>query len=314
MRALAIRAFKAAPEVMDLPKPTPGPGEILIHLGAASVNPIDWKLADGVSGGDAPHVFPFIYGVDGAGVVEAVGSGVSRFKVGDGVFGQLLHPPLGVGTYAEFITIPETHPIAPIPRGIYTAQAAAVPTAGMTALTAIDALGLRKGQTLLIRGAKGGVGSFATQIASNLGILVVATSRGDHGAYIRKLGAYEYFDHDRIGWTRDYRGAHPSGVDAALELVASEHTPDPTVGLVRDAGVVASTMLRSSGAVALERGIRSLAVNLAPSTDLLDRLSKEISSGRLRIPLEAQVPLAEAPQAVDLNRQGLGRGKTAILI
>jgi NADPH:quinone reductase len=314
MRAFAIRALKAEPEVMDLPKPTPGPGELLIHLGAASVNPLDWKLADGSRLAEAPHVFPFVYGVDGAGVVEAVGAGVTRFKVGDRVFGQFLRMPLGVGTYAEFITIPETHPIAPIPRGIYTAQAAAVPTAGMTALAAIDALGLRKGQTVLIRGAKGGIGSFATQIASNLGILVVATSRGDFGAYIRKLGAYEYFDHGRIGWTRDYRGAHPDGVDAALDLIAAEHTTDPTAGLVRDGGVVASTLLAPGAPATLERGIRSLAVNLTPSTDLLDRLSKEISSGRLRIPLEAQVPLAEAAQAIELNRQGVTRGKTAIIV
>ena len=191
MRAVAIKAFQSPPELMDLPKPTPGPGEILVHLGAASINPVDWKIAEGSRPGAPPPNFPFILGVDGAGVVEGLGEGASRFKVGEGVFGQFLHAPFGKGTYAEFIAAPESLGISKTPRGIYTAQAAAVPTAGMTALTAVEALGLHKGQTLLIQGAKGGVGSFATQLASNLGILVVATSRGDHGAFQRKLGAYE---------------------------------------------------------------------------------------------------------------------------
>ncbi|MCI4358509.1 MAG: NADP-dependent oxidoreductase [Thermoplasmata archaeon] len=314
MRAFAVKAFPSPPELMDLPKPVPGPGEILVHLGAASVNPMDWKLTGLAEGGLVPHVVPFVLGIDGAGVVEGVGDGVSRFKIGDGVFGQFAHTPYGTGTYAEFTTAPETLGISKTPRGIYTGPASAVPTAGMTALAAVDAIGLRKGQTLLIQGAKGGVGSFATQIASNLGILVVAASRGDHGTYMRKLGAYEYFDSSRIGWTRDYRGAHPSGVDAALDLVGTESLSDPSASLVRDGAVVGSPVVAPGASGTTERGIRILPIQLQPSTSLLDRLSAEISSGRLRIPVESTVPLSEAAEAISLSRQGLGRGKTVLTI
>ncbi|HEV2166061.1 MAG TPA: NADP-dependent oxidoreductase [Thermoplasmata archaeon] len=314
MRAVAIKALNSPPELTDLPKPTPGPGEILVHLGAASVNPVDWLIAsDSRPGAPSPN-FPFILGADGAGVVEGVGEGVSRFKIGDGVFGQFLHPPFGTGTYAEFITAPESLGISKTPRGIYTGPAAAVPTAGMTALTAVEALGLRKGQTLLIQGAKGGVGSFATQLASNLGILVVAASRGDHGAFQRKLGAFEYFDSSRIGWTRDYRNAHPNGVDAALDLVGAHRLTDPTPALVRDNGVIGTPVTAPGASPTPERGIRVVPIHLRPSSELLDRLSAEITSGRVRIPVEMQVPLAEAPQALELSRQGATRGKTVINI
>jgi NADPH:quinone reductase len=314
MRALAVRSFRAPVEMMDLPKPQAGQGEILVHLGAASVNPIDWKLADGAYEGRMPHQFPLVLGVDGAGVVEGVGAGVTRFKVGDGVYGQFFAPPAGRGTYAEFIAASEALGIAPIPRGIYTAQASAVPTAGMTALSAVDALELRKGQSLFVLGAKGGVGSFVTQLASNAGILVSAGSRGDHGTYLRKLGAFEYIDTSRIGFEQDFRYAHPQGVDAVLDLV---HPPaEAAVGLafVRDQGIYASTRMVGTPPVEAPRGIRTLAVNLKPEPALLERLSKEISVGRLRIPVESQRPLAEGAAAIEQNRAGETRGKTVLLI
>lgn len=314
MRAIAVRAFGAAPELMDLPKPIPGPGEVLVHLSAASVNPLDWKLAEGRGGSGSAANFPMVLGIDGAGVVESLGPGATRFKVGDGVFGQFLRTPLGTGTYAEFATVPETLGVSSIPRGIYMGPAAAVPTAGMTALTAVEAIGVQKRQTLLIHGAKGGIGSFATQLASNLGILVVAASRGDHGAYLRKLGAFEYFDSSRIGWTRDFRNAHPSGVDAALDLVGSPPLEEPAAALVRDGGVVGSPVLPPGEPQPGPRGIRMVSVQLRPQAAILDRLSAEIASGRLRIPVESQVPLVEAPQALELNHQGLTRGKTVVTI
>src|SRR5579863_2950848 len=108
MRAIAVRQLGEVPEMMDLPKPTPGPGEILVKLRAAGVNPFDWKIIDGVAEAGRPHVFPLILGVDGAGTIEAVGSEVKTFAVGDGVYGQFLHSPVGIGTYAEYVIAPET--------------------------------------------------------------------------------------------------------------------------------------------------------------------------------------------------------------
>ncbi len=312
MRAVAVSGFKAPPMLIDAPKPTPGPGELLIHLGAASVNPVDWKIADGGYDGRFPHDFPLILGNDGAGVVEAVGEGVGRFKVGDGVYGYFLRPPLGHGTYAEFITAPETIALAPTPRGVYTAQAAAIPTAGMTALAALDAIGLKKGQMLLIFGAKGGIGSFATQLAANLGILVVTLSRGDHGTYLRKLGAFEYHDSGRIGYAQEVTFAHPKGVDAVLDLAPRGAGEPEAMAFVRDGGIYATPV--HGGGTDAPRGIRRIAVDLQPKRELLDRLAAEISSGRLRVPVEMQAPLAEAPLLLEQSRAGATRGKAVILI
>ncbi len=314
MRAIAVNAFRTAPELTELPKPTPGPGEILVHVGAASVNPLDWKIVDGAYDGKVAHTFPLVVGVDGAGIVEGLGAGATRFKVGDAVFGQFIHPPFGVGTYAEYLTAPETLELAPIPRGVYTAQAAAVPTAGMTALVALDLLGLKKGQTVAIFGAKGGIGSFATQLASNQGILVIALGRGDHGTFLRKLGAFEYRDSGRLGYQDEFRFAYPKGVDAVLDLSHRGAEMDETMALVRDGGRFASPLLPAGPPTPADRGITKIPVHLTASRSFLDRLTAEIVTGRLRVPVEAQVPLAEAPAALETNRQGATRGKTVILV
>jgi len=219
MRAIAVAKFKDPPELMDLPKPTAGPGEILVRVGAAGVNPFDAKIAEGALDGRMPHVFPLILGVDGAGVVEAVGPNVSRFRVGDGVYGSFLHAPVGTGTYCEYAPVPEGIAIAPIPRGIYTVAAASIPTAGMTARQALDELGLAKGKTLLILGASGGVGSIATQLAATEGIHVIVGSRAANRDFLRRLGAVEFFDTGAGHLLEELRHAHPGGVDAILDLM-----------------------------------------------------------------------------------------------
>jgi NADPH2:quinone reductase len=314
MRAIAIRKFGDAPELMDLPKPTPGEGEVLVHLGAAGLNPFDWKIADGVLNGKMPHVFPLILGVDGAGAVEEVGPGVTRLAVKDGVFGSFLHSPVGIGTYAEYVVAPESLAIAQRPRGMYNDQAAALPTPGMTALYTLDRLALEKRQSLLILGAGGGVGSFAVQLASNRGITTLAASRGPNRDFLHKLGASRFYDSSAKSFFDDVRLGYPTGVDALLDLVHKGEEIEPFLALVRAGGIAASTVGAATDAVVASRGLRGLNVNMQPSTELLDRLSKEFSSGKLRIPLEEKVPLAGAPDAIEKSRSGKGRGKTVFTI
>ncbi|MCI4322492.1 MAG: NADP-dependent oxidoreductase [Thermoplasmata archaeon] len=314
MKAVAVKALRETPELMDLPKPEPGPGELLVHLTAASINPLDWKIVDGIYEGKRPHVFPLVLGVDGAGDVEAVGPGVTRFKAGDRVYGQFLHSPVGTGTYAEFATVPEGIGITKIPHGIYDAAASAVPTAGMTALQAIDALAVPRGKTLLVLGARGGVGSYVTQIASNNGILVIAAGRGDHGAYLRKLGAYQYFDLTPSGFLNDFKFSQPNGVDAVLDLAYTGAEFERSITLAREGGIVASTRGAVNEEAVAAAGRRGINVNLAPNSALLDRLSSELASGRLRVPVETQVPLAAFAEALDANRSGAAKGKTVLKI
>ncbi|MGY0037173.1 NADP-dependent oxidoreductase [Pedobacter sp. NJ-S-72] len=198
MKAVAVKAFKDAPELIESLKPEIQPGYILIKLKTAGLNPTDWRIADGMLDGKMPHVFPLILGVDGAGIVEEVGEGVSRFKVGDKVYGQMLHAPIGEGTYAEYIAVPEKVIITKMPPGLSFEQAAASPVAGMTAFQLVKNLGLSKGNTVLIVGATGGVGTFATVFAALNGIKVLATARGEDAEdSIKKAGASDTFDYSQ---------------------------------------------------------------------------------------------------------------------
>ncbi|MCI4356459.1 MAG: NADP-dependent oxidoreductase [Thermoplasmata archaeon] len=314
MRAIAVSEFRGTPRMMDLPKPVPGPGEILVHMGAAGVNPFDWKIIDGALDGRRPHVFPLIVGVDGAGAVDAVGPGVTRFKVGDGVFGQFLHDPVGIGTYAEFAVVPESNTIAVRPRGMYNDPAAAVPMPGMTALQTLDEIGLGKRQALLIVGASGGVGSFAVQLAANQGINVIATSRGPNRDYLLKFGAMRFYDLTSESFHADVKAAYPDGVDAIIDVVNRGPPFDTMLELVRKGGTVASTIGAVTPEAMAARELRGINIDLQPKVELLDRLSAEYSKGRLRIPVEQKVPLESAPDALEASRQGKLRGKTVLAI
>jgi NADPH:quinone reductase-like Zn-dependent oxidoreductase len=149
-----------------MPKPQPGEGEILIRLHAAGVNPMDWKARDGSFQQWLPAEFPAVLGFDGAGVVEQVGPGVSAFRPGDGVFGQFMARVLHWGTYADYVVTSASGAVVPKPVSLDYVQAAAVPMPAQTALASLDALSIGSGETLLIVGATGGVGTYAIQMAA----------------------------------------------------------------------------------------------------------------------------------------------------
>jgi NADPH:quinone reductase-like Zn-dependent oxidoreductase len=158
MRAVAVNKTGDTPELMELPVPQPGPGEVLVKLETASLNPIDAGIAEGQL--PMPSAFPPVLGVDGAGRVVAVGEGVRGFEPGDAVHGQFLHTPLGSGTFAEYMVTPQSPDYGAmklVPAGVSSEIAAALPTAGMTALGALEAIGLKSGQSILIVDAVGRV-------------------------------------------------------------------------------------------------------------------------------------------------------------
>ena len=219
MKAVAVRALRGTPELMDLPRPSPGSQEVLVRMVAAGVNPLDWKVVDGFYDGKWPHQFPLILGVDGSGWVESVGAEVKRFRVGDPIFGQFLHPPVGTGTYAEYTIVPESIGVSKFPTTIGPTRAAALPTAGMTALSALERLGLSRDSTLLVVGASGGVGSFATSLASARGIRVTAVVRTGSADRVRSLGAQEVLTSSPEIPKAEIRAAHPTGFDALFDVV-----------------------------------------------------------------------------------------------
>src|ERR671931_1317728 len=200
MKAVILEAPGAAPVVRDdLPGPEPAANEVLVRVRASSINPIDNAIAAGMLKDMFEHVFPVTLGRDYAGVAERVGAEVTGFAAGDEVFGFLpgFSPAVHDGAWAELITVPENVSIARKSAGVDLAAAGSAPLAAVTAMTAIDALALSPGETLLVVGASGGVGGFAVQLAAAAGATVLAPGLPEDDAYLRDLGVSEVLPRER---------------------------------------------------------------------------------------------------------------------
>jgi NADPH:quinone reductase len=309
VKAVALTSLETPPAVReDLPKPTPEPDQVLVRVRASSVNPADNSISGGLlKQMGIEYEFPVILGRDYAGVVEQVGADVTRYNVGDEVFGFLLHanPSVREGSWAEFIVVPQGTSIAPAPTSVDAAIAGAAPVAGIAAITAIDALAPSEGETLLIVGATGGVGSFAVQLASRAGATVVAPALPEDETYLRELGVSELLPRDGdLAATAGER--HPDGFDAVLDLV--NYAPDVPATLVKDDGRVASP----TGAAG--EGPGRTMVMAAPTRENLERLGGMLADGTLRLPVQATYDLAKAPDALTALATSHTQGKLAIRV
>src|SRR6201995_4276165 len=242
MRAVTVTQYGATPAVAEVPTPEPGQRQVLIRVRAAGMNPMDRTLASG-AWKPMRATFPMVLGADGAGVVEKLGEGASKFSVGDDLFGQLLIAPLGsAGTYAEYVAVTEDAPLARVPPGLDDVVAAALPTAGGAGLALVDQLDPLADKTVLIVGAGGGVGSFATQFAANAGGNVIANARADDAERMRGYGAKETIDGRTVALPAAVRQAHPDGVDVLIDLVDADAAGFAALAsLVRPGGTALST-------------------------------------------------------------------------
>jgi NADPH:quinone reductase len=302
---------------MNLPTPEPGPADVLVELAAASVNPIDLGLAEGAFDGQLPHVFPLILGVDGAGRVVTAGDQVTGLRPGDLVHGQFFRPPVGTGTYADYVATPE-HPgngaLQPLPDGIPPEIAAAIPTAGMTAFGAVTAAAPRPGQSVLILGATGGVGVFAVQLAAARGAEVIATARPDAAAWIGRLGASETIDYTTANVAEQIASHHPGGIDAVLDLGRDQAAFTACAALVRDGGTALSVTFSAPQELLASTRISVANYTMTGKPALLAGVTAEVAAGRIEVPVQRTVPLERAPEALRQVRGGGARGKTVIEI
>src|SRR5215204_338743 len=192
MKAVTLDAFDTPPALRDdVPAPAPAAHEVLVRVRASSANPADNGIAAGMlKQMGVEYEFPVILGRDYAGVIEQVGPEVTRYTVGDEVFGFLLHanPTVRDGSWAELIAVPQDMFIGRAPQGLDLATAGAAPLAGIAAIMAIDALDLVEGDTVLIVGATGGVGTLAVQLAAGAGATVAAPALPEDQVYLRELG------------------------------------------------------------------------------------------------------------------------------
>ena len=308
MNAVRIHQY-GGPEVLryeGAPFPRAGTGEVLIKVHAAAVNPIDWKVRAGFAKDRLKYKMPFIPGWDLSGVVEAVGAGASRFRVGDEVYSR---PDIARdGAYPQYIAVRETE-VALKPTSVDHLHAAAVPLAALTAWQALsNAAKLSAGQSVLIHGAAGGVGSFAVQFAKRKGARVIGTASKKNHEFLRSLGADETVDYNT---TKFEDVVHD--VDAVLDTITGE-TADRSYQVIKKGGVYVSILMPPSEQKAAARGIRAAHTFVQANPEQLADIAKLIDSGKLKVIIEKVFPLAEARAAQELNAQGHTRGKIVLRV
>jgi NADPH:quinone reductase len=309
MRAITVNEPDTQPAMReDFPAPSPTDNEVLVRVHASSVNPVDGSIAAGLlAGTGVEHEYPVTLGRDYAGTVEQTGAAVSGFKPGDQVFGFLLHanPTVRDGAWAELITVTEELSIAPVPDGVELATAGAAPLAGITAVTAVDALDLSEGDVLLVAGATGGVGSLAVQLAAKAGATIVAPALPEDEEFLRGLGVSEIVARDG-DVAAAVRERFPDGVDALLDLV--NYAPGTYDAALKDGARIASP----TGAAG--EGPGRTMVMAAPTAQNLERLGALLADGTLRVPVQATYPLAQAPEALAALTGQHTQGKLAIRV
>ncbi len=309
MRAVSQRTVGGPEvlEVVDVPQPEPAPTEVLVRVGAAGVNPVDWKVrARGGFLGEPP----FTVGWDVAGTVEALGPGVTRFAVGDRVFGMPRFPRQAA-CYAEYVTSPSRQ-LARTPEALSDVEAAAIPLAALTAWQAlVETADVQPGQRVLVLGAAGGVGHFAVQIAKRRGANVIGTARAAKHEFLAELGADEAVD-----YTQQPVEEAVSDVDVVLDLVGDESTAR-TVGTLRDGGlfiVVPSAAGLDPLKEAAGDRVRVTGILVEPDRAGLEALAGLVESGHLRPHVSARFALEDAARAHEAGETGRTQGKLVLTV
>lgn len=314
MKAAAITEF-GEPEVisvMDLPEPLLGPDIVVIRTAAAGLNPADFKIRRGRMTERYPHHFPIILGWDVAGVVEAVGPAVTAYKPGDRVCAYARKFCVEHGTYAEYVGVVEES-VAPAPESVDLTHAAALPLACLTALQTISALEIVSGETVLIHGGSGGVGSYAVQLLAEMGVTVLATASEENGDYVQSLGAVPVDRHGDV--VRQVQAVTPDGVDAVMDLAGGPEAVRTTIPVMKDGSRAGSILLPPEiGEKDQARGIKGKYVFVRPYGAQLADLSARVDSGSLRIHVHQTFPLEDAAEAHRALEAGGHRGKLVLTI
>lgn len=308
MKAVRVHEY-GGPEMLkyeDAPRPQAGPGEVLIKVHASSVNPVDWKVRAGYLQQMMKYKMPMIPGWDVSGVVEAVGAGATRLKAGDVVY--CLADLSRDGAYAEYVVVKEAV-VAMKPKSIDHTTAAAIPLAALTAWQALnDGAKLAAGQTLLIHGAAGGVGTFAVQFAKLKSARVIATASKKNHEFLRSLGADETIDYNT---TKFEDVVH--GVDAVLDTITGE-TMERSWQVMKKGGILVSILEPPSAEKAAEHGVRCHHTFVQGNMEQLNEITKLVEAGKLKIIIEKVFPLVEARTAQESNATGHTRGKIALRV
>ncbi|GAA2818665.1 NADP-dependent oxidoreductase [Kitasatospora sp. CM 4170] len=306
-RAIGFSEFGGAEVLrpMEVELPAPGPGQVRITVRTAGVNPLDHKLRAGAMTELIPVTFPVVTGYEAAGVVEAVGEGVTAWRVGDEVFG-----PTWGGAHAEHVLV-EAEKLARKPAGLGWAEAAAIPVAAETSWRVLDLLGVESGQTLLVHGAAGGVGTVLLQFARSRGIRVVGTASEANHEHLRALGAVPVTYGE--GLADRVRAVAPEGVDRVLDGAGQGDVLPLSIELAGGAENVLS--------IADFEGAARYGVRFSGGTEAKDYNREALAgalalheAGELQLPVHRVFPLAETAEAHRVSEHGHLRGKIVLAI
>jgi len=308
MKAMVIHEY-GGPEVLkyeDVPRPEPKGDQILIRVIAAGVNPVDGMIRSGMFAKDGNRAFPIILGGDVAGVVEKVGSKITKFKAGDPVFAHISLDDSG--GYAQYALVTERE-AALKPKSLSYVEAAAVPIVALTAWQAlIDTARLSEGQTVLIHGGSGGVGTFAIQIAKARGAKVIATASTAKQDLLKELGGDVAID-----YTKQKFEEIAKDVDVVLDSVGKD-TLAHSYGVVKKGGFIVTLVARIDQAELDNHGIRGASLSVEPNSDELAEIGKLIDEKKIKVVVSQTFPLSEARKAQEQAATGHTRGKIVLKV
>jgi NADPH:quinone reductase-like Zn-dependent oxidoreductase len=303
IRALMLTQYGGpdAVSITTVEAPTAGAGQVLVRVQAAGVNGLDWKVREGYVRDAFPLQLPTVLGIELAGVVEAVGPGVSRLRKGDRVVGSLG----ALGAYAELVAVGEDN-LSLVPEALSFVEAAALPVASVSAWQSLHFAGpIQAGQRILVHGAAGGLGGFAVQFAHQAGAVVFATALKSHFDYVHGLGADHVIDYEQGRFEVAVKG-----IDLVLDYVGGE-VLDRSWEVLAENGAIVSTaspaILSSTPA-----GRRGLWFMNKPDAERLRLIAEEVARGSLQSRIDAVVSVDELPAAIERNRTRPQIGKTVV--
>jgi len=326
MKAVVLQRFGGPQElhIATLPRPVAGPGELLVKVAYAGINPADWKDREGHTAAFFRISFPYIIGFDAAGTVAEIGSGVTGFSVGDRVFTPSDHGQGAAGSYAQYITVSRQR-LVHVPDNLDLQSAAAVPVAALTAWQALfsaDKGQLRAGQAVMIHGASGGLGSFAIQFARLGGGRVATSCSGGNLEYVRSLGSQLALDYRSADFTAKIAAWAPQGLDLIIDAVGADSLPRawqllrPGGRLVSIATLVADGDITADTAAAAERGCHKVYAIMDDThvAEELTHIARLLQAGDIRLPAVNCFDMARVAAAHEKIQDGHVRGKLVLRI
>jgi NADPH:quinone reductase len=308
VKALVSSSYGPVDELAidEVPDPVPGPDQVLIRVEAAALNPVDVRLATGEMREMMPVEHPFVLGMDAAGVVEAVGEGVTRFSPGDAVVAFTYQ---GAGAIAELTLANDGPGVVLRPPGVDAVRGAAIPVAGMAAVGLVDAAPIESGTSVLVVGATGGVGSFVVQLARQAGARVLATAPPDDAAYVRGLGADEVLDYTSIDTTEEALRLQPGGVHVVIDLVNAGPGLATSVAATRPGGHLVSPL---GGPPTFDLDVTVTYGHVEAAEGRLAGLVDRVAAGQLRAEVGAEYAFSDSAQAVAAFVGKHTRGKVVV--